>query len=533
MSTEFTEEEWQKTVNFLNEFTSEHPTPTDESQPLPLRVVPSSVGHEELAGNLIDWTLECLRKCNCPDVLATIITHHATQDIIDGDLCCYKHEDSQELDMTKVARVAFNNIQNVCIEWNQETPKLYKSKSLFGLNKGFPDFAFFAVYDGHGGLDAAVYSSIHLHYFLAKNKNLSTDPGLALHETFLMTDDSFGEKAKAEGLRSGCTAVTVLISDDKMYIAWLGDSQVVLCKAGESVLLMEPHKPDNQDEKERIESLGGCVVYFGAWRVNGNLSVSRAIGDVEHKPYISGEPFVAEYSFEGDEEFLILACDGLWDTIGRDHAVELVKNHIAQGNTRDSAAKLLVVAAKDAGSSDNISVIVVYLDAHMTSNSADNGSISLTNQQEVNSSQNGTIKCNYSTNTNSLPSNGNENCHADGTRVHIVEKDAESHGSIVAKVKISAETTRTASTKNVTCRVTSEKHDSCNNGGQSTEESPGRTSKSADNSPKQMRKGKADKTKSPTQSKKDSKSKSKSPHQLNVDQHVSSRRRSAPGAFTS
>jgi len=49
-----------------------------------------------------------------------------------------------------------------------------------------------------------------------------------------------------QGLKSGCTAVTVLISDDKMFVAWLGDSQVVLCKGGEFVPLMEPHKPDNQ-----------------------------------------------------------------------------------------------------------------------------------------------------------------------------------------------------------------------------------------------------------------------------------------------
>ena len=54
-----------------------------------------------------------------------------------------------------------------------------------------------------------------------------------------------------------------------------------------------------QDERQRIESLGGCVVWFGAWRVNGSLSVSRAIGDAEHKPYISGEPDVAEFTLEG------------------------------------------------------------------------------------------------------------------------------------------------------------------------------------------------------------------------------------------
>jgi len=61
-----------------------------------------------------------------------------------------------------------------------------------------------------------------------------------------------------------------------------------------------------QEERERIEALGGCVVYFGAWRVNGSLSVSRAIGDIEHKPFISGEPCVAEYIFEGRKSSTVL-----------------------------------------------------------------------------------------------------------------------------------------------------------------------------------------------------------------------------------
>jgi len=44
---------------------------------------------------------------------------------------------------------------------------------------------------------------------------------------------------------------------------------------------MNPHKPEREDEKKRIEEMGGCVVWFGAWRVNGSLAVSRAIGDIK------------------------------------------------------------------------------------------------------------------------------------------------------------------------------------------------------------------------------------------------------------
>ena len=49
-------------------------------------------------------------------------------------------------------------------------------------------------------------------------------------------------------------------------------------------------------------------MYFGAWRVNGSLSVSRAIGDAEHKPYISGEPEVEEFILEGTVKLITLTC---------------------------------------------------------------------------------------------------------------------------------------------------------------------------------------------------------------------------------
>lgn len=65
---------------------------------------------------------------------------------------------------------------------------------------------------------------------------------------------------------------------ETMYVSWLGDSQALLVKAGRAVEIMQPHKPEHEEEKARIEELGGCVVWFGTWRVNGNLAVSRAIG---------------------------------------------------------------------------------------------------------------------------------------------------------------------------------------------------------------------------------------------------------------
>lgn len=74
--------------------------------------------------------------------------------------------------------------------------------------------------------------------------------------------------------------------------------------------------------------------------------------------------FIVTSVLTGDEDFLILACDGLWDVVKPYEAVEFVYQYCAKGGERSSVAKLLVDSAKNGGSNDNISVVVVFLDAH-------------------------------------------------------------------------------------------------------------------------------------------------------------------------
>ena len=69
----------------------------------------------------------------------------------------------------------------------------------------------------------------------------------------------------------------------------------------------------------------------------------------------------------GDEEYLILACDGLWDTIQPPDVIAMVQEHLASGAARSQVAKFLVERAISHGSTDNITVIVVFLDCHRTS----------------------------------------------------------------------------------------------------------------------------------------------------------------------
>lgn len=85
-------------------------------------------------------------------------------------------------------------------------------------------------------------------------------------------------------------------------------------------------------------------------------------GDSEHKPYICGDADHAAFPLDGSEDYLILACDGFYDTVSPEEAVRVVSDHL-QENNGDTAmvAHKLVASARDAGSSDNITVIVVFL----------------------------------------------------------------------------------------------------------------------------------------------------------------------------
>ena len=138
--------------------------------------------------------------------------------------------------------------------------------------------------------------------------------------------------------------------------------------------------PCVQDERERIEELGGLVIWLGAWRVNGNLSVSRAIGDGKDKKFITANadtvsssphpphpphpPLSSQNSVEldGSEDFLVVACDGVWDVLSAEEMGEEVGQHFSSGGTKQSLAQGLIEAAKREGSGDNMTVIVVYFD---------------------------------------------------------------------------------------------------------------------------------------------------------------------------
>ena len=84
-------------------------------------------------------------------------------------------------------------------------------------------------------------------------------------------------------------------------------------------------------------------------------------GDIQHKPYVSNKPDINQFHLDGTENYLVLACDGLWDVVDGPKCVEVMNDHMKNSdNNRSTSAHALVRYAREMGSTDNISVIVVF-----------------------------------------------------------------------------------------------------------------------------------------------------------------------------
>ena len=187
----------------------------------------------------------------------------------------------------------------------------------------------------------------------------------ALIETFLRMDELLlspsgkkelnairAEDGKSEYAESqaGCTANVALIADNKLYVANAGDSRCVLSSKGQAVEMSIDHKPDNYEEKTRIEKAGGSVI---DGRVNGNLNLSRALGDLEYKSnskitpgeqLISPVPEVKVRELTPDDEFLVLGCDGIWEVKPNQEIVEFVGSRLKNTSTISKVAEELLDA---------------------------------------------------------------------------------------------------------------------------------------------------------------------------------------------
>jgi len=232
------------------------------------------------------------------------------------------------------------------------------------VNEKFPllskhlNRSYYAVYDGHSGDKASLMTKQKLHVNICNHPEFNGgDIFAAVREGLIKTDREICDCI----LEDGTTVVLVLIVGEDLYVANLGDSEAILGRhlsdsSYEPVVLSSKHKPTDEAERERLTNAGAMVV---GGRIFRTLAVSRALGDAQYKRYVINDPYLSKLTLKDTDEFLIIACDGLWDVVDYQKAVDIASEHFAQGKSSQEVSKILANHALNSSSMDNISVVVV------------------------------------------------------------------------------------------------------------------------------------------------------------------------------
>lgn len=238
--------------------------------------------------------------------------------------------------------------------------------------------ALYSVFDGHGGSSVAQFCGERFENIVREQKSFTTGELVhVLTDAYLATDEELLQQSSMSDDRSGCTATSVLISKDKGVIICgnSGDSRTVLASAGIAKALSYDHKPTLPSETARITAANG---YVQMERVNGNLALSRAIGDFEyksnpklppHEQIVTCVPDIIEHKINPeDDEFVVLACDGIWDCLSSQECVDIIHYGIHDTNMSlaDIASRVIDVCCAPSTEGpgigcDNMSLVIVAL----------------------------------------------------------------------------------------------------------------------------------------------------------------------------
>lgn len=235
--------------------------------------------------------------------------------------------------------------------------------------RGNPAEFLAAIYDGHYGRTAADIAAERLHCELGQALDQSPSPSAAMTKAFLATDRIIAEREKEAAAKSyrgadfgGAVAVVAYINEKKLVVGNVGDAHAVLVRNGTAERLSHAHRASNPQEAQRIRRAGGQITRLqnDVARVRGELAVTRSLGDSRLKDWVIAEPSIREVALRQGDERLIMGCDGLWDCLNDQCAVDLLRQcHITDAA---AASENLMKEALWRGSDDNITIIVVNFD---------------------------------------------------------------------------------------------------------------------------------------------------------------------------
>ena len=267
--------------------------------------------------------------------------------------------------------------------WRPEQEDSHLIKQAFPVNAN----GIFGVFDGHGGKFASHFMKNRLINVMKRLTSSKSTAEVAseryfadlISDSFLEIDQSIFDEAKTAAEKyAGTTACVCIYNENKFVTGWVGDSRVVLCRKAKAILLTtHDHKPSLKSEKRRIEENGGTV---SNGRVNGILAVSRSLGDFNFKDLskppknfiVSAIPEIVEQERDDTEdEFLLLACDGIWDVMSAQQACNFVRTRLrskirGRGKINVEIVENVVSQLLDEclkmGSKDNMTALLVVFE---------------------------------------------------------------------------------------------------------------------------------------------------------------------------
>lgn len=253
-----------------------------------------------------------------------------------------------------------------------------ENEDRFQVSQMTDSIMYFAVFDGHGGPEAADFCEKYMETFIkdlvSKEENLET----VLTSAFLEVDKAFAKHLhffpNSPATNAGTTATVALLRDGiELVVASVGDSRAMLCRRGKALKLTDDHTPERKDEKIRIKKSGGFITWnsLGQPNVNGRLAMTRSIGDFDLKNMgVIAEPDTKVISLHHvHDAFLALTTDGINFIMNSQE----ICNVINQCNDPKEAAQRISEQALQYGAEDNSTIIVVPFGAwgkHKSSDSS-------------------------------------------------------------------------------------------------------------------------------------------------------------------
>ncbi|XP_044046779.1 protein phosphatase 1K, mitochondrial isoform X1 [Siniperca chuatsi] len=249
-----------------------------------------------------------------------------------------------------------------------------ENEDRFQVSQMTDNILYFAVFDGHGGPEAADFCEKYMEKFIkdlvAEESNLE----LVLTKAFLEVDKALVKhlhfSPNVPGMNAGTTATVALLRDGiELVVGSVGDSRAMLCRKGKALKLTVDHTPERKDEKDRqscrelsvlrIKKSGGFITWnsLGQPNVNGRLAMTRSIGDFDLKNMgVIAEPETKRISLHHvHDSFLALTTDGINFIMNSQE----ICNVINQCHDPKEAAQRISDQALQYGSEDNSTIIVV------------------------------------------------------------------------------------------------------------------------------------------------------------------------------